>query len=203
MNPDEDTTPSAPRDATQKPAPEASSSANQPVTEPSNNETNTAQQAPPQTTQVEPNFDDTISPESSEPAVTTQPEAVAEATAESPEDPDLVNATSTGSEMAPVEPTADDPGRTMGVVGIVLAFLLPLIGLVVSIKANLKSKKAGHKNSLARAGIVIATIMTILSLVFAAYFVLTVNKTIKFCNENGPGIHTTEDGLTITCDKKT
>ena len=53
--------------------------------------------------------------------------------------------------MEPVEPTVsvtpqavqsvgENPGKTLGVIGLVLAIFLPLIGLVVSIiaKANLK-----------------------------------------------------------------
>ena len=63
-------------------------------------------------------------------------------------------------------PAETDPGRTMGVIGFVLAFLIAIAGLVVSVIALAKSKSAGHKNNLALAGIIIA----VANMVFGAVF---------------------------------
>src|SRR3954454_21134296 len=51
-------------------------------------------------------------------------------------------------------PPAQDPGRTMGIVGLVLAIFCSLIGMIVSIIAYNKSKAAGFKNNIALAGII-------------------------------------------------
>jgi hypothetical protein len=55
----------------------------------------------------------------------------------------------------PGYPTAppQDPGRTLGIVGFVLAFVFSIAGLVVSIIGRSRSKKAGFKNGFAAWGI--------------------------------------------------
>ncbi|MET1006190.1 MAG: DUF4190 domain-containing protein [Propionibacteriaceae bacterium] len=62
---------------------------------------------------------------------------------------------------------AEDPGRTLGIVGLVLAIVASLIGLIISIVAYRKSKAAGFKNGVALAGIIIGCITTVLSIVYA------------------------------------
>lgn len=65
----------------------------------------------------------------------------------------------------PVQP-AGDPGKTLGIVGLILAFLLPLIGLIVSIIAKSKSKKAGFKNGFALGGIIVSIVFMVLTVLF-------------------------------------
>ena len=68
---------------------------------------------------------------------------------------------------APQAPApADFPGKTLGIVGLVLAILLPLVGLIISIVANSQSKKAGYPNGLAKAGIIVGAILTALGVIF-------------------------------------
>ncbi|WP_052367237.1 DUF4190 domain-containing protein [Paraoerskovia marina] len=55
------------------------------------------------------------------------------------------------------------PGKTMGIVGLVLAFFMPIVGLVLSIVAFVQSKKAGFSNGPALAGIILGAIFTILA----------------------------------------
>ena len=62
----------------------------------------------------------------------------------------------------PTAPSAVDPGKTLGVVGFILAFVANLFGLIISIIALNKSKKAGYKNGLALAGIIISSIGLVL-----------------------------------------
>jgi hypothetical protein len=62
-------------------------------------------------------------------------------------------------------PATLDPGRTLGIVGLVLAFLIPLVGLILSIVAFNQSKRAGFTNTLARVGIIVAVIVMALGLV--------------------------------------
>ena len=63
-------------------------------------------------------------------------------------------------------PPAQDPGRTMGIVGLVLAIFCNLIGLVVSIIAFNKSKQAGFKNNIALAGIVVGAVLFVIGLIY-------------------------------------
>jgi hypothetical protein len=61
--------------------------------------------------------------------------------------------------------TGEDPGRTMGIVGLILAIFCNLIGLVVSIIAYNRSKSAGYKNNIALAGIVVGAVLFVLSVI--------------------------------------
>jgi presenilin-like A22 family membrane protease len=62
-------------------------------------------------------------------------------------------------------PPAQDPGRTMGIVGLILAIFCSLIGLIVSAIAYNKSKKAGYQNNFALAGIIIGIVSLVLGVV--------------------------------------
>lgn len=64
-------------------------------------------------------------------------------------------------------PSANDPGKTMAIVGLVLGLVgLSLIGLILSIIAIAKSSKAGFKNTLAIVGIVLNSIFIFITLIF-------------------------------------
>lgn len=59
-------------------------------------------------------------------------------------------------------PAAQDPGRTLGIVGLVCAFLCSLVGLVISIIAYTRSKAAGFNNGIALAGIIVSAVSLVL-----------------------------------------
>ena len=65
--------------------------------------------------------------------------------------------------------TADYPGKTLGIVGLVLAILIPLVGLIVSIIAQNQSKAAGYPNKLAKIGIIVSIILMVLGLVIGIF----------------------------------
>jgi hypothetical protein len=109
--------------------------------------------------------------------------------------------------QAPISPAAtaaDDPGKTLGVVSLITAILgLALVGLVTGIIGLKKSKKAGFKNSMALAGIIISIVFTIL---FVAIIALASSSLFKAssdlsqkCKELGPGTHYV-DGAKYSCD---
>lgn len=62
----------------------------------------------------------------------------------------------------PAGPPAQDPGRTMGIVGLILAIFCSLIGLIVSAIAYNTSKKAGYQNNFALAGIIVGAVSLVL-----------------------------------------
>ncbi|MGV3712582.1 hypothetical protein [Pseudolysinimonas sp.] len=68
-------------------------------------------------------------------------------------------------------PTSD--GKTLGIVGLVLAFLAPLIGLIVSIIARNQSKAAGVENTPAKVGLILSIVFMVLYVIFLIiYFVV-------------------------------
>lgn len=65
----------------------------------------------------------------------------------------------------PVGPPPQDPGRTLGIVGLILAIFCNLIGLIISIIAYTRSKNAGYKNNIALAGIIVGAALLVISLI--------------------------------------
>lgn len=77
------------------------------------------------------------------------------------------------NQTQPTQPTTT-PGKVMGIVGFILAFVgLGLIGLILSIIATMKAKKAGIKNRLAFAGIILNAVSMIVTTIIAILFSLT------------------------------
>lgn len=73
---------------------------------------------------------------------------------------------------------AVNPGKTLGIVGLILgivgffiAFLAPIAGIIVSILGLNKSKKVGQKNGLALAGIIVSIIALIVNIIAVVAFV--------------------------------
>ena len=69
--------------------------------------------------------------------------------------------------QATPQPTAADPGNTLGLVGLILAIIpcTSTIGLVLSIVAFIISRRAGFQNSKALAGIIIGIVWIGLSII--------------------------------------
>jgi hypothetical protein len=98
-----------------------------------------------------------------------------------------------------VETQTQNPGKTLGIVGLVLAFVANIVGLIVSIVALRKSKKAGFKNGFAVAGIIISLISIIGVGIAVGATVAGVAAVASACADLGPGEHVLDNGLTITC----
>lgn len=75
--------------------------------------------------------------------------------------------------MTPQAPgmVSEDPGKTLGIIGLILAFLFGIAGLVISIIARSKSKAAGYSNGLAVAGIIVSIINMIVTTVLVVSIV--------------------------------
>lgn len=87
---------------------------------------------------------------------------------------------------------AENPGKTLGIVGLICSIIWPIsiVGLIISIVAMVKSRKAGMSNGFALAGIIIGAIgvitgvIAIITLIAAAGFA---QEVIQFCETAGPG----------------
>ena len=60
---------------------------------------------------------------------------------------------------------ADFPGKTLGLVGLILAIVAPVVGIIVSAVALSQSKKAGFENKLAKIGLIVGIVLTVLAVV--------------------------------------
>lgn len=94
----------------------------------------------------------------------------------------------------------EDPGKTMGIIGLILSFLgcLAPVGLIISIVARNKSKKAGHQNTLATVGIVVGALVTAGLIITGIVMGVALGGVAQKCAELGPGVHQ-EGGTTYTC----
>ena len=64
----------------------------------------------------------------------------------------------------PAQPAAL-PGKTLGIVGLVLSVLCGLIGAIISFIAYRQSQAAGWKNNVALAGIIIGVVFFVLGII--------------------------------------
>jgi hypothetical protein len=75
-----------------------------------------------------------------------------------------------------------DSGHDLGIASFVISFFVGIIGLILGIIGFNKSKKAGHKNGLALAGIIIGFIQTALVIIGIVVFIVPVSGLINKCN---------------------
>jgi hypothetical protein len=78
----------------------------------------------------------------------------------------------------PTATPADYPGKTLGIVGLVLAIVLPLVGIVVSAIARSQSKNAGYENNLAKIGLIVGIVLTVLGLIAGIAYVVLLGSMI-------------------------
>ena len=108
------------------------------------------------------------------------------------------------SAPAPVQTTSPDtyPGKGLGIAGLILAILIPLVGLILSIIAKSQSKKAGYKNGPATAGIWISIVLMVLGAIVIGlvtwFSIPAASGIMEVCNELGEGVWEV-DGVTYTC----
>ncbi|WP_149084624.1 hypothetical protein [Microbacterium sp. 1S1] len=86
----------------------------------------------------------------------------------------------------------------LSIIGLVLAFLLPPVGLILSIIALVQLGKARAPRGLAIAGIVVGAILTILAIIGIILLVTVLAGVIGMCAELGPGVWDV-GGVTYRC----
>ena len=64
-------------------------------------------------------------------------------------------------------PAANDPGQTLGLVGMILAIIpcTAVIGLILSVVAFVMSRRSGFQNQKAMIGIIVGAIWLVLSII--------------------------------------
>jgi hypothetical protein len=75
-------------------------------------------------------------------------------------------------QAVPPQAPADYPGKTLGIVGLVLAIVGSVVGLIISVVAFNQSKAAGYQNGIAKAGIIVGIITTVLTVLYIVFVVV-------------------------------
>jgi len=107
------------------------------------------------------------------------------------------------SEIPPAAPAAPAyaaasgapvPGKTLGIVALILAFFFQLVALILGIVALSQSRKAGASNLPA----VFAIIVSIIGGIIWILVIVGIVTLFAQCGELGSGVHNV-NGVTYTC----
>ncbi|GMM96296.1 DUF4190 domain-containing protein [Microbacterium sp. MTN4-26] len=104
-----------------------------------------------------------------------------------------------GAQDAPAPSSAPTPGKTLGIVALVLSFFVQLVALILGIVALVQSRKAGAKNGFAVAAIIISSVLMVIGIIIAVVLIAALGPLLAACGELGPGVWELTDGTVITC----
>jgi hypothetical protein len=79
------------------------------------------------------------------------------------------------------------PGKTLGIVGLILSFLVAIVGLILSAIALSQSKKAGFKNTPAKVGLILGIVFSVLWIIFWIFWGAVFAAIVSNCPEVSPG----------------
>ncbi len=100
-------------------------------------------------------------------------------------------------------PGAPVPGKTLGIVALVVVFFASLVGLILGYVAKSQSKKAGVPNTPATVAIILGWIFLVLTIIgviiFFVFLGVGLNAYNELCSELGSGVYES-NGTTITCE---
>lgn len=99
-------------------------------------------------------------------------------------------------------PSTAFPGKTLGIVGFILAFLIPPVGLILGIVALVQSKRAARSNGLALAAVIIGACLFIFEVIaliaFVTFFGALYSEYATACATGGSGVVQIL-GQTVSC----
>ena len=105
------------------------------------------------------------------------------------------------TQPAYTQPAAVNPGRTLGIVGFILAFFVSPAGIIVSAIGLSKSRKSGNKNGLALAGLILSIVFFIIAIVVTVLLVGAAVALLNQCTGLGGGVQQI-NGVTVTCPSR-
>jgi len=85
-------------------------------------------------------------------------------------------------QQQPAALPADYPGKTLGLVGLILAIVVPLVGLIISLVAKKQSKDAGYPNQLAKIGVIIGAILVVLGIIGGIFYAVALGSMMSTVN---------------------
>jgi hypothetical protein len=106
---------------------------------------------------------------------------------------------------APASPTI--PGKTLGIVALVVAIFFNVIGVILGIVALVQSRKAGYKNGWAVAAIIVGSILFVIGIIVAIAVFTAFAAAAGFANEAFQACQAvdfsgtvTVQGVDVNCD---
>jgi hypothetical protein len=98
------------------------------------------------------------------------------------------------------------PGKTLGIVALVVAIFFNVIGLILGIVALVQSRKAGYKNGWAVAAIIVGAVLTVLGIIITFLIVGGLlaagglaNDAVQACEAAGYTGTVTVQGVEVDC----
>lgn len=104
-----------------------------------------------------------------------------------------------GPADAPWLPVDDDPGRTSGIVSIVVGFFAGLVGVFIGIASIRASRRAGLAGAIGTAGIVVSVLNILVGGAVGVSYVRYQVTLAQQCALVGPGQFATQTGDQVTC----
>jgi uncharacterized membrane protein len=100
----------------------------------------------------------------------------------------------------PLPPVATSAGRSLGIAGFVMSFfaMVNIVGLVLCIVALRQSKRAGHKNGFALAGLVLSIVGILALGIIVSLIAPTLIHAAQDCARLGTGTHIVGNSV-LTC----
>ena len=80
-------------------------------------------------------------------------------------------------------PGAPVPGKTLGIVALIVAFFANIIGLILGIVALVQSRRAGVKNTPAVWAIIVGSVLLVLSIIVGIIVVIALVAATEFATE--------------------
>jgi len=97
--------------------------------------------------------------------------------------------------MNPTTQMPVDPGKGLGIASLITAFLFAPAGVILGIFGLNQSKKAGHKNGLALAGLIVGSVNILLTILAIVGITLLAtaryNEVLQQCKDMIPGSNPT------------
>lgn len=102
------------------------------------------------------------------------------------------------------------PGKTLGIVALILAIVpfTQLIGLILGIVALVQSRKAGAKNGIALAAIIVGAALLVISIILVVVLVVgaiaiggDLASQVQACIDNGGTGFVEWQGVTLSCEE--
>lgn len=98
----------------------------------------------------------------------------------------------------PMPPQAAAPADGLAIAGLVLAFIAAPVGLILSLVALVKRKKAGASIAMPLIGVIVSALFVIGTIIAIAVGVNMLAQVAQICQELGPGTWEA-GGVTYTC----
>lgn len=100
--------------------------------------------------------------------------------------------------------SGSEPGKTLGIVALIVVFFASLIGLILGYVARSQSKKAGVTNTPAKIAIILGWIFLVLGIIASIILVVVLvtagaGALSELCEGMPPGEYELTTGGTVTC----